>query len=409
MPEVDLVLLDLVADHLRLGFGHADATPAHAPVENRDRELQAYDLLVQQVRIGRPERLPGLRQSETGVYRSRCAPLGFGLGDAGIGVERADLVVDVERRIFQRLVQDEDIIDVDGRNPVVEHGIDVDVFVVTEVGIEFHLLLADGEARVVDRQAVVEHAQLELQQFVLRDAAQPEPLLRNGVQRRGVGVVLDGDGVSGLAQQQFEVIADGLRRDLLHRLDVGALGEFVLLRGDFLVPAQFVVGEQRLGVRERNGLRIVGFRILRGELVQSVERRIEPQGSARQRDVLLDRQAQRILQVVVVQIAHFSRVVVLQQAQRTVETQHLARQVERRQPAGLERPERPVGRKERIFGHHRCDGLVLGRIDGVVERQPDVDRLRLRSPFGPADGLTGRRCRRLRRGRREAEQSGRDG
>jgi len=44
------------------------------------------------------------------------------------------------------------------------------------------------------------------------------------------------------------------------------------------------------------------------------------------------RQATSILQVVVLQITHLSGVVILQQAQRTVEAQHLAAQVERRKP-----------------------------------------------------------------------------
>ena len=235
----------------------------------------------------------------------------------------------------------------------------------------------------------------------MRDAAQLEPLLGDGVECLGVVVVLDGDFMPGLAQQQGEVVAHGLRRHVLHRLDVGAFGQLVLLGCDLLVPLELVVGEERLGVGERNGLRVVGFRIFGGELVQPVERRVELQRTAREGDVLADREADRVLQVVVLQIAHFARVVVLQQAQRTVEAQHLARQVERRQAAGPERAEGPVGREEGVFGHHGGDGLLLGGADGLLERQLHVQPAGFRR--------CGRRVLRQRRGgeQRESRQQGR--
>ena len=85
------------------------------------------------------------------------------------------------------------------------------------------------------------------------------------------------------------------------------------------------------------------------------------------------RQATSILQVVVLQITHLSGVVILQQAQRTVEAQHLAAQVERRKPARLVGAERPVRGEKRIFGDHRGDRMVLRRIDRLVERQAELD------------------------------------
>ena len=71
------------------------------------------------------------------------------------------------------------------------------------------------------------------------------------------------------------------------------------------------------------------------------------------------RQATSILQVVVLQITHLSGVVILQQAQRTVEAQHLAAQVERRKPARLVGAERPVRGEKRIFGDHRGDAQTI--------------------------------------------------
>ena len=111
------------------------------------------------------------------------------------------------------------------------------------------------------------------------------------------------------------------------------------------------------------------------------------------------RQATSILQVVVLQITHLSGVVILQQAQRTVEAQHLAAQVERRKPARLVGAERPVRGEKRIFGDHRGDRMVLRRIDRLVERQAELD-------LSPARNLLPNRilrqrpvCPGLRRGR----------
>lgn len=202
---------------------------------------------------------------------------------------------------------------------------------------------AGRQRRIIDRQAVVEHPQLELQQLVLGDAAQFEPLFGDGVEGFGVAVILDGDRVLGLAEQQVEIVGHRLYRDVLHRFDVRAFGQFVLLGGDLLVPFELIVGEERLGVGERDRLRIVGFRILRRELVEPVERRVEPQRTARQRDILLDRQSERVLEIVVLHVAHLPRVVILQQPQRAIETQHFARQVQRRQPAGAVGAVGPVG------------------------------------------------------------------
>ena len=93
-------------------------------------------------------------------------------------------------------------------------------------------------------------------------------------------------------------------------------------------------------------------------------------------DILLDGESQCVLQVVVLQITHLSGVVILQQAQRTVEAQHLAAQVERRKPARLVGAERPVRGEKRIFGDHRGDRMVLRRIDRLVERKAELYLLR---------------------------------
>ena len=119
VPVIGFVLLDLVAHHVGPRLGHADAPLAHAPVEKRDGKLKSDDLLVEQVRIGRPELLAGLGQSEPGIYRSRSAPFGLGLGDARLGIERPQLVAGIERRIFQGLVQYGRIVDLDGGDTVV--------------------------------------------------------------------------------------------------------------------------------------------------------------------------------------------------------------------------------------------------------------------------------------------------
>ena len=81
MAVVDLLLFDPVADDLGFRPGHADAALAHAPVEDRDGELESDDLLVEQVRVGRAELLAGLREAEAGVERGRSAPLGPGPRD----------------------------------------------------------------------------------------------------------------------------------------------------------------------------------------------------------------------------------------------------------------------------------------------------------------------------------------
>ena len=94
VPVVDLVLLDLVVEHFGLGLGHAHAPFAHSPVEDRDRELQPDDLLIQQVGVGRAEVVAGLRKTEAGVDRGRCAPFGLRLRDRGFGIELPDLVVE---------------------------------------------------------------------------------------------------------------------------------------------------------------------------------------------------------------------------------------------------------------------------------------------------------------------------
>ena len=203
----------------------------------------------------------------------------------------------------------------------------------------------------------------------------------------------------GFAQQQAEIVTHGLHRDVLHGFDVGAFGQFVLFRGDLLVPPEAVVGKERLGIGKRDRLRIIGFRFLGGELVEAVERRIEPEGAARQGDILLDGESQCVLQVVVLQITHLSGVVILQQAQRTVETQHLAAQVERRKPASLVGAERPVRGEKRIFGDHRGDRMVLRRIDRLVERQAELNLSPARNPLPNRIRRQGQGCPGLRRGR----------
>lgn len=254
VPIIGFVLLDLVAHHVGPRLGHADTALAHAPVEKRDGKLKSDDLLVEQVRIGRPELFAGLGQPEPGIYRGRSAPFGLGLGDACLGVERSQLVAGIERRVFQRLVQYGHIVDLDGGDLLVEHRVYIDVLAVTQVRVEPHALLADCQCRVVDRQAVVEHAQLQLEQLVVGDAPQFEPFFGYGIEGFGIAVVLDGDGMPGFAQQQAEIVAHGLHRNVLHGFDVGAFGQFVLFRGDLLIPFEAVVGKERLGVGKRDGL-----------------------------------------------------------------------------------------------------------------------------------------------------------
>ena len=103
-------------------------------------------------------------------------------------------------------------------------------------------------------RTVVEHAQLQLEQLVVGDAPQFEPFFGYGIEGFGIAVVLDGDGMPGFAQQQAEIVAHGLHRNVLHGFDVGAFGQFVLFRGDLLIPFETVVGKERLGVGKRDGL-----------------------------------------------------------------------------------------------------------------------------------------------------------
>lgn len=137
-----------------------------------------------------------------------------------------------------------------------------------------------------------------------------------------------------LRLHQVEIVLHGTDGHRLHRLHICAFGPLILLRGNLLLPFEAVIGKKRLLIVERYRLGIVGIAGIAAELVDTRQVGIQGKRTSGERDVLLYLQSELVLHVVVARIHHLTRLVVLEQTQRTVERSKGTIEIQRRKAAG---------------------------------------------------------------------------